>query len=174
MFLAVNFEPSKLRGWAAAAVAVVFVSLVPIMVLFALRARGRLASVEMRERSERELVYFICAASYAAGALTLYALGSPWAVWGLVALHVPYALCLAALNRRWKVSIHTTGFAGIWAAGLVLFGMAGMPLALLVVIGGWGRWAAGAHTLGELTAGTLVGFVLTGGGLQIVRVLMGG
>jgi hypothetical protein len=172
--LAAVFCPPGAGRWVAGALGFGFVGLVPVGLLFVLRALGRLSDVEMRIRSEREVVYLACAVSFAVGAVALRAVGAAWPVWGLVALHVPYALVLAAVNRRWKVSIHTAGLAGVFAAGLVLFGVRAWPLAAALLVGGWARWAAGAHSLGQLAAGAAIGFVLTGGGLLLLRLLVGG
>ena len=128
----------------------------------------------MREQDERGTVYLACAASYVAGAATLFSVGTTWPVWGLVGLHAPSALVLAALNRRWKVSIHTAGLAGLMAAGLVLFGTAALPLIVVPLVGGWARWAARAHSFAELAWGAAIGFVLTGGGMFGLRLLEGG
>jgi len=173
-FLAFRFEPTGGARWLAASLGFVFVALVPVGLLFALKAAGHLSDVEMRDQGERGAVYLACAASYTVGAIALYWLDATWPVWGLVGLHAPYALVLAALNRRWKVSIHTTGLAGLAAAGWVLFGAAALPLVVIPVIGGWGRWAARAHSLAELTWGAAIGFVLTGGGLLGLRILQEG
>jgi len=172
--LAAVFVPPGLVRWIAAALGLVFVAAVPVGLLFALKALGQLSDVEMRVRSERDVVYLWCAVSYGVGAVLLRLVGAAWQVWGLVALHVPYALVIAAVNRRWKVSIHTAGLGGVLAAGLVFFGMRASPLAAALLVGGWARWAAGAHTPGELAAGAAIGFVLTGGGLELLRLLAGG
>ena len=108
VMLACQFEPTTASRLCAAGTAVTFATLVPIASLFALVATGRLSDVEMRIRSERDVVYRVCLASYALGALLLVAIGSSWQVWGFMALHVPNTAVLSLLNRRWKVSIHAT------------------------------------------------------------------
>lgn len=172
VFLAVRLEPAGLKRWLFGGLALTFTALVPIGLLFVMKAKGLLSDVEMSVRSERDLVYRACTVSYLVGATALFAAGAPWPMWGLVALHVPYSLLLARLNQRWKVSIHTTGIAGILAAALVLFGTGALPLVLSLIAAGWGRWAAGAHTLGELISGAAIGFVLTGGGLVLIQLLL--
>ncbi len=174
VLLAATFGPVGARRWVAAALGLTFTGLVPVGLLFVLNAKGHLSDVEMSIRSERGIVYKACAGSYAVGAAALYLVGAPWPMWGLVMLHVPYALLLAVLNRRWKVSIHTTGLAGMWAAALVLFGLNAWWLAIVLVAAAWARWAARAHTVGELTSGATIGFILTGGGLFLFRHLVVG
>lgn len=174
VFLALRFEPPGVQRWIVTAIAVVFVAVVPIGLLFVLKSYGYLSDIEMRNRSERQTVYLVCAGSYAIGAFSLVRFNASWPVWGLVGLHAPYALVLAAANRRWKVSVHTVGLAGVFAAALVLFGIRALPLLAVPLLGGWARWAARAHTLGELVGGALIGFVLTGGGLYLLRFLVAG
>lgn len=173
-FLALRFEPAGVGRWGAAVVGFLSVAVVPLATLFAMRAKGWLSDVEMRDRSERGSVYLACAASYIFGALLLFRMEATWPVWGLVALHAPEALVLAALNQRWKVSIHTTGLAGLTAAGLVLFGTPAVPLVVAPATGAWARWTARAHTVAQLSWGAAIGFVLTGGGLLGLCLLEGG
>ncbi len=173
VFAAIAFEPAGFTRWMAAAVSFVFVTAVPIATLFALKALDYVSDVEMSKRSERELVYLACTVSYAVGGLWLFLAGASWPLWGLVGLHVPYAILLTALNRKWKVSIHTAGMAGMWAAALVLFGMGALPLGLAVAVAGWGRWAAGAHSPGELAGGAVFGFALTASGLYALELVAG-
>jgi hypothetical protein len=170
--LAARFEPPGPIRWVAAALGFVTVAVLPIFLLFALKAAGYLSDVEMRRQDERGLVYAWCAAGYAAGALGLQALGVTWPVWGVVALHAPYALALAALNRYVKVSIHAAGLAGVATAGVVFFGSCAWPLLSLPAAGAWARWSARAHTPGELMIGAAVGATLTGGGLTLLRCLL--
>ncbi len=174
ILLAVVFEPAGPNRWIVALLAFLFVTIVPIALLFVLKATGHLNDVEMRNQSEREIVYLACAGSYMLGTVLLFAVRASWPVLGLVALHVPYALVLALINRRWKVSIHAMGLASVFAAALVLFGMPALPLVVVLVFGAWARWAARAHTFGELVGGATIGFVLTGGGLRLLQILMTG
>lgn len=173
-FLALHFEPPGAERWVAAVLGFAVVAAVPVGLLFLLKAVGRLRDVEMRDRTQRGVVYLACAGSYAVGAATLAAIGSSWPVWGLVAVQTPEALALAWVNRRWKVSIHSAGLAGVLAAALVLFGDKALVLAPLLFAGAGARWAAGAHRWVELALGAVIGFSLTWGGLCALRWLAAG
>jgi hypothetical protein len=173
-FVALRLEPPGTERWVAAGLGFAAVAAVPIGVLFVLKAVARLDDVEMRNRSQRGVVYLACAGSYAAGAATLAAIGSSWPVWGLVAVQAPEALALAVVNRHWKVSIHAAGLSGMVAAALVLFGACGFALAPVAVAGAGARWAAGAHGSVELALGAAIGFCLTWGGLCALRLIVAG
>jgi hypothetical protein len=171
-FLALHFEPPGVERWVAATLGFAAVAAVPVGLLFLLTALGQLDDVEMRDRSQRGVVYLACAGCYAAGAAVLVAIGSTWQVWGLVAVQAPAALALAAVNRRWKASIHAAGLSGILAAALLLFGPRALLLAPLPIAGAWARWKAGAHRGIELALGAAIGFGLTWAGLSGLRVLL--
>jgi hypothetical protein len=161
------------RRWLVGATALVFTMLIPLGALFLLRAMGRLSDIEMRIRSERTLVYLWCAASYAIGLVLFVALGTAWPLTALMALLLPSALILTLLNQWWKVSIHTTTLTGLAALGIALFGAAALPLVVIVPLAAWARWAAGAHTPGELVTGIVLGTGAAALGLEAARALVG-
>jgi len=142
-------------------IGVAFTAVIPVGMLFLLKARGRLTDLEMRIRSERPLVYRIGAAGYALGAGLLWITDAPWPLWGLLALHVPNTLVLIMANRRAKVSIHTMVLTSISVAAVMFLGEAWIPIALLVPAAGWARWDAGNHTVMELLWGILIGGLMT-------------
>lgn len=172
--LAVEFERAGRLRILHALLAVAFTSLVPVGILFVLKARGKLSDVEMRVRSERDLVYLICATGYGIGAWLLYALGADWRLWGLLALHVPNTLILIVFNRRLKVSIHAMVITSLYAAALMFFGVRAAPVGILVIAAAWARWRAGAHSIAELVCGILIGGVLTPIEIVLLRKIMGG
>ena len=152
-----RYEPAGPHQWLIGGIAILFTLLIPIGVLFVFKARGLLSDVEMRDRSERAPVYFACAASYLIGLVLFIAIKVSWPLMALMALLVPSALALAVFNHWWKVSIHTTTLAGLAALGLAFFGPAALLFALVVPLAAWARWAAGAHTVRELTLGVVLG-----------------
>jgi len=168
LMLVRRFEPSG-RRWLVGSIALVFTVVVPLASLFVLKALGRLSDVEMRIRSERTTVYLSCAVSYAVGLALYVHLGAAWPLTSVMALLLSTALVLALLNQWWKVSIHTTTLAGLATVGMALFGGAALPFVLLVLVAAWARWAAGAHTPGELVSGIALGACSAAAGLLATR-----
>jgi hypothetical protein len=172
--LGATLEPPGASRRLAMALGPLFATVLPLGVLLGLRATGRLSDIEMRHRGERELVYLGCLVCYAAGSVALALAGTNWVIWGLMALHVPSTLALAAINRHSKISIHATAIAGLGAAALAIYGLRAWPVLLLLPAAAWGRWASGAHTPGELAGGALLGATLPPLGLSALRALAGG
>ncbi len=159
--VAAEFEAPGFPRVLHAALGFVFTSLIPVGLLFVLKDQARLSDIEMSVRSERELVYLLCALGYALGSGLLLITGASWQLWGLLALHVPNTLILMLLNRRLKVSIHTMVITSLWVAALMFFSGKMAPAGILIPAAAWARWKAGSHSIRELLWGMLVGGALT-------------
>jgi len=166
--LTLRFEDGSV---AVASVSVLFSTVLPILTLFALVALGTLDTVEMRVRSQRLQVYAICLLEYVAGAFVLFEMGTGWQLWGLMAMFVPNTAVMALLTLRWKVSIHTSVMAGLCVAAIWFFGWPAAVWLLILPPTAWARWAAGAHSTGQLAAGLVYGATSSALGLSVLHVL---
>jgi hypothetical protein len=92
-----------------------------------------------------------------------YPLGFRMAIVAMIVL-VPMAIA----NRWLKVSIHTSGNAGVATAATWVYGVAAAPLFLLVPIVGWARYTTGHHTRDEVLVGAAIGTFATALGLGLV------
>lgn len=173
-FLAARFEPPGFSQIAYASISVVFTSIIPVGMLFVLKAYGKLSDVEMHIRSERNSAYLFCAAGYGLGTGVLLAVGASWPLWGLLGWHVPNTLALTLVNRKLKVSIHTMVLTSIFIGLLMFFGKQTAPLGILVLVAAWARWDAGNHSMAELACGMLIGAVLSPIEILALRKVFGG
>lgn len=169
----VHVGASRLDVIWGAGLAFVFLSLVPLLYVGWMRLRGRIESLEIRDRSKRTGPFLVViGASVVAFA----------AVWGmeirgrrliaaLVGCHVLNTSLLFLITTWWKISVHCASVAGAVATltfahhhvpgtvldaspvdGLLLGGGAVLVLAIL-----WARVRSRAHTLGQAMAGTGLG-----------------
>lgn len=155
-------------------IGIAFTAVIPVSTLFVLKSRGLLSDVEMRDRSERSLVYGIGVATYGVGTAILWAVDAPWPLWGLLALHVPNTLLLIAVNRRLKVSIHTMVLTSLAVTAVLWLGTGWVPAALAVPAAAWARWDAGNHSVKELLWGIVIGGVTTPIGILALQAAFGG
>lgn len=172
--LAARYEPPGTRRITHDVIGVAFTAVIPVGMLFLLKAKGQLSDLEMRVRSERSLVYRIGMAGYALGAALLWITHAPWPLWGLLALHVPNTLVLILANRGLKVSIHAMVLTGLSVAAVMLLGRGWFPAALLVPAAAWARWDAGNHTVEELVWGVLIGGPATLIEILVLQAAFGG
>lgn len=156
-----------------AGVGLVFFALVPLIHVVWMRARGRIESLEIRDRSERTepflvvlgagiLAFVVVLATDISGARLLAA---------LVGCHVVNTGLLLLMTAHWKISVHCASVAG--AVGTLAFARYHVPGGMLdtavvgrAVMGGgailvpimvWARVRSRAHTLRQAVAGAGLG-----------------
>lgn len=166
-------------GWPAPAVvhaaliATLFLSIAPVLLIVWMVRTGRAETIEVRARARRGgpfLVAFL-------GGVT--ALG--WAAvtdWPTGPLFEPLLGCflvntvlLAAVNTRFKISLHAASVAGFvsMAAWLTDGVVAPALAALLVPLVMWSRVHSGAHSLREVVSGAAYGLTIPLLELEVLR-----
>lgn len=117
--------------------------------------------VELEHREERLRPYLVGAGSCALGLVVLVRLSAPRSVTALALSYATNALVLAMITQRWKISAHAAGAAMPLTALLSTFGTSALPLAVIVPMVCWARVKAQMHTVAQVCAGALLGFLLT-------------
>ena len=160
-------------------VSAVFFCLVPLLYILGLVRRGRAESLEVRDRASRLGPFLVCVASYLAGAILLALVVDGPALPLIVAFAAVFPVNTAVLlliNTRWKISIHMSSLAAfvgvllfaaltVWRdlpdgieAALTVASVA--PLVFLLPLLMWARVRVGAHTTGQVIAGTAFGLLV--------------
>jgi len=157
-------------------IGLVFFFLIPLAYVALMVRRGEAATLEIRRRSARTRPFLFGIASYAVGVLLLWmTLQTARPLLLAIAAIYPINTALVALiNLRWKISVHVASIAG-FLAGLifvarmprgaptlcVLTMVSVVPWLLLIPLLMWARVRSGAHTPGEVAAGSVFGFGMT-------------
>jgi len=156
-------------------IGLVFLSVVPLVHVVGMRLQGRIASLEIRDRSKRTEPFLV--ALGAGGVALATVLGIDIAgrrlLAALVACHVLNTTLLFLVTTRWKISVHCASVAG--AVSTLAFVRNHVPGQALdaavagpaVLVGGaglvglmvWARVRSRAHTLSQAVAGTSMGLV---------------
>lgn len=175
-----HFEATTYEiGWTLAVVIVFFVG-VPLGYLLHLVRQRRVASVELPERVQRTVPLLVGALSYgaAAGVMAVTGRTATALIVALAASHVANTLLVLLVTLRWKISVHVLAVAGF--ASMLLFvahtawpTLAHRPadtlllqplpltgLLALVPLMMWARVRTGAHTVGQVWAGAVIGLAV--------------
>lgn len=155
------------------AIAVGFAGLLPSLIVLTLRKLRFVKDLALTVKSERPVVYRLCALAYALGTIALVAAGAPWQIPAAMALQVPLMLSLLVLTRDRKVSIHTSGITALLGMSLFVMWPAGLLFGAALPLAAWARWTLRAHTWPELWIGAAVGAASGGGGLLLLSALVG-
>jgi membrane-associated phospholipid phosphatase len=128
----------------------------PGVMLLYLRYRGRVTSLYLPERQQRQRLLLGGVCCYFIGWLLLLWLPASQPLLAAGAIFWVNALSVWAINHWWKISIHATGVGGgvvilmaAWGGGEAL-----LCLPPLVI---WARLRLKAHTLAQVLAGTCLG-----------------
>ncbi|MDX1531408.1 MAG: phosphatase PAP2 family protein [Rhodothermales bacterium] len=155
-----------------------FFCLVPLAYILWLLWRGEIETLEVRDRERRLKPFLVGIGSYAVGigALAVVTETAEPLILSLALLYPLNTAVIVLINLRWKISVHMTSMAGfvavllfvaltVWEAlpepaEMALEVATVAPLVLLLPLLMWARVRVGAHTPGQVVAGTLFGFFM--------------
>jgi membrane-associated phospholipid phosphatase len=159
VILAHAYATDTLTFWSWLFVSSFFSSLGPMLYVLLLYWSGRVSDLDMSVRREREEVFSIFVISYFLGTLSLYAMHAPPIIYASMAGYTAAAFLVQIITRYWKISTLALGITAPLVALVVLYGKQPLPFALLIPIVGWSRVYLKAHTIAQVLAGTLLGFL---------------
>ncbi|MEU5531716.1 hypothetical protein [Streptomyces sp. NPDC020362] len=147
-------------GWAGIGwgmVAAVFTAVLPTLILGFGERRQYWGDRHVRRRQDRIVAAPGVMASVITGTALLYGLKAPAEVTALVMAMLAVLLILLVITFFWKVSVHSAVASGALAILSSVFGPWMLVLTPLVALIGWSRIRLRCHTVGQVTAGVLIG-----------------
>ena len=143
------------------AVCIFFGVIFPIAFIVFLFTRSKVTDMHISLREQRTLPYLVTILAYLVGFALLLSIQGPSILPAVMLCYAINAVVVMFVNFSWKISAHATGLGGPIAALTLVFGWAIAPLYLLIPLVDWARVFLKAHTLGQVIAGSLLGFGLT-------------
>lgn len=141
--------------------------LLPVIIIWMMRAKGLISSMQLFERRERTFPFIIAALAYFVTYFMLRNLGLP-SIYLIFFLGGAILTVLATgINFFWKISIHMLGMGGLTGGfiGLMLFRSIYSPVLLIVIIMlsslvAFSRLKLNAHNESQVYVGYLLGVVV--------------
>ncbi|RJK95910.1 phosphatase PAP2 family protein [Vallicoccus soli] len=153
------------------AVAALFASLLPLVVLLHRVRRGVVADRDVRRREQRPALLVMATVSVLVGVGLLVALDAPRELLALLGAMTAGLLVALGISMVWKISIHVAVAAGTVAILALLYGPLLLLGLLVVVLVAWSRLVLTHHTRAQVIVGALVGLLVAGG---VYPALLGG
>lgn len=147
--------------WMLAFTSVFFTSIGPTLYVFRLYWTERITDLDMSIRSERQAVFGSFVAFSTLGTLTLALIGAPTIIIASMAAYTANAFLVMLITRLWKISTHALGITAPLITLIVLYGWQPLPFVILVPIVCWARVYLGAHTVGQVVAGSALATLST-------------
>lgn len=156
--------------------AVLFFAAIPLIYVVYLVRTGRAETLEVRDRTRRRgplLVTLLSAVAGLVGLTFVSQTGRPLILACAAFFFLNVAIALV-VTLEWKISLHMIGMAGFlstclfvslrmwpWSGDSSILVPESLPAALVFLpVLGWARVRSGAHTLPQVIAGGLAGFLL--------------
>jgi hypothetical protein len=117
--------------------------------------RKKVVDLYVSKKEERTPFFLIALAAYALAAIIFFFTNTKIMV--PLALGYTFAtIILLAVNRYWKVSVHSAGVTGPIFALVFVFGIIVLPLSLLILLVSWSRIKLQKHTFRQTLVGALI------------------
>ncbi|MEI7811912.1 MAG: hypothetical protein WCJ01_05735 [Ignavibacteria bacterium] len=131
-----------------------------IMVMYLIR-KGKVVDIDATLKEERSLPFSIAIILYTPGLFILLYFNINIITVSFWFCYISDTLILILINRYWKISAHAIGASGPVAALTLVSPKTGFFFFLLLIIICWSRIKLKKHTLLQVIAGSLFGFVMT-------------
>ena len=158
--IALHRAPSLVVGLKWAAIAITFVTLIPQAIIVLGVRRNRLSDRHVRVRAQRPVLIVLALLSIVVGLGILAALHASRELLALLAAMLVGLVVTLLVTLFWKVSLHTSTFAGAVTILVIAFGPVFALLYPLIVLIGWARVELGDHSLAQVIAGMVLGTVV--------------
>jgi membrane-associated phospholipid phosphatase len=146
----------KSWNYLALAIGLIFGTVIPLAVVYALKQRGVIPDIYASRRESRLFPFMGAILSYLVGALGLRWIAAPSIVTALMLCYLGNSVILMVISCRWKISVHASGIAGPGTVLLFAVGAGALPFFILLLPVGWARIRLGAHTTGQVFVGALL------------------
>jgi membrane-associated phospholipid phosphatase len=160
-FLSINYYFLNFREFFLISFTSIFFSaLLPIMTMV-IWSKKKNIELDMPAKENRSVPLIIVILIYFTGFLTLVALNAPLLTSALMFCYFSNSLVVYLINKHWKISVHSMGVAGPTTALIFAFGPVGSILGLILPFVMWSRVYLKKHTINQVIAGAVLGFLLT-------------
>ena len=162
-FTALSFSLEKTfqKSLVMILVALIFGFFAPIILFLFMRKNGKLVDIDASVKEERTVPFLIAEIFYLIGLLILIFYKINIISIAFWFCYISNTLIIIFINKYWKISVHAMGAAGPAAAFILLFGWIGLFMFIVVALVGWSRIKLKCHSVSQVMAGALFGFMST-------------
>ncbi len=159
IFLSLTFEGNISAKISVIAIASFFGVILQIASFIYFYRKGIVSDVDVKIKDERTLPYFVSIIIFTTGfiLLLIFKVSSISIVFWFCYISNTFLVIL--INKYMKISIHVMGISGPLALFIFLFGFKMFIFSPILVLVAWSRIKLKCHSLVEVVAGGLLGFI---------------
>jgi membrane-associated phospholipid phosphatase len=144
-----------------AAIAVLFLSIGPMLYIVVGVSLGKFSDIDVSIRSQRIGPFLFGITSSTLGFFILQFNNAPANLETVLLTASAIGLILMLITLWWKISMHASTLSGTVTFLAVLYGAFVLPAFLLVLLVGWSRVILKRHTIAQVTAGAFLSAAIT-------------
>lgn len=133
----------------------------PIILFFYLRRKKLIVDSDASFKEERTLPFSIAIIFYLIGLIFLIYFNVNIISIALWFCYISNTIITLVINKYWKISAHSMGAAGPFAALTFLFGLPAIWFLIVIILIGWARIKLKCHTPAQVIAGLVLAFIST-------------
>ena len=159
----------RLQFWYIVTPVIIFSFVIPAILIFILFKLRLISDLSLKIRRERIYPYIIALVSYSVMLFYYYRIHMP--LWFIMMMAAPVVIMIIAIliTLKWKISAHMFGIGGLMGGAMAVSYYVEhanpyyMFMGLFVIAGliGTSRLLLRRHTLNQVIAGFLLGFLIT-------------
>lgn len=142
-------------------IAVIFGFIAPITLFLIFRKKGKLIDQDASIKEERTIPFIIALGFYLIGLFLMIKFNLNIISIAFWFCYISNTLITIFINKYWKISAHSMGASGPFAALVSAFGIIGLFLFPVVILVGWSRIKLKCHSLSQVVTGILLAFIST-------------
>jgi membrane-associated phospholipid phosphatase len=155
---ALHLESEPIKQVVTVLVALVLGFIAPIILFLILRKKGRLADQDASIKEERTFPFLIAIIFYLIGLWLMIKFDLNIISIAFWFCYISNTIITIIINKFWKISAHSMGASGPFAAIIFSFGWIGLFMLPVVILVGWSRIKLKCHTISQVVAGILLAF----------------
>jgi membrane-associated phospholipid phosphatase len=160
-FLSINYYFLNFREFLLISFTSIFFSALLPIITMVIWSKKKNIDLDMPAKENRSVPLIIVILIYFTGFLTLVALNAPLLTSALMFCYFSNSIIVYIINKHWKISVHSMGVAGPTTVLIFAFGPVGSILGLILPFVMWSRVYLKKHTINQVIAGAVLGFLLT-------------
>ncbi len=137
----------------------IFGFVAPIVLFLILRKRGKLVDQDASIKEERTFPFIIAIIFYSAGLALMIKYGLNIISIAFWFCYISNTIITIIINKYWKISAHSMGASGPFAALIFSFGWIGLAMFPVVILVGWSRIKLKCHSISQVVIGIVLAFV---------------
>lgn len=134
----------------------IFGFVLPIVLFLYLRKRGKIIDQDASVKEERTFPFLIAVFFYSLGLVLMIKFNLNIISIAFWFCYISNTIITIFINKFWKISAHSMGAAGPFAAIVFIFGLSGLLMLPVVFLVGWSRIKLRCHSLAQVAAGILL------------------